>query len=176
MGANTHATVQQARPGQYLTFGLGNQSYAVPIGAVREIIQVCEITTVPKTPSFVEGVINLRGKIIPVVDLKMKLGMSRAAATRQTCIIVIEAESGQVGIIVDQVNEVVDLEASQIEPSLSIGDDDSLGFLMGLGKLPDRVLILVDIVHTLSRENFLHEFSAANSNATQGRTPSHAAA
>jgi len=167
METNAQVTTQtagspslRARPGQYLSFGLGVQSYAVPIGVVREIIQVCEITPVPRTPGFVEGVINLRGKIIPVVDLNLKLRRPKSERSKQTCIIVIDSESGQVGIIVDQVNEVVDLQASQLEPAESLGASDSMDFLMGLGKLNDRVVILVDIAQTLSKERFLQELAA----------------
>lgn len=143
---------KQAAPGQYLTFVLKSQAYGVPIGTVREINRVTDITTVPQTPSFVAGVMNLRGKVIPVVDLRLKFGFESAAHTRQTCIIVIEGEAGQVGMIVDSVSGVIDLVAAQIDPPPVMGDESKLGFVMGIGKVENNVLILVDIVQTLSKE------------------------
>ena len=148
-----------AFPGQYLTFCLADNWYAVPIRFVREINQMSTITPVPRTPSFVKGVINLRGKIIPVVDLRLKFGLPEAKYDRSTCIVVIEAEAGNVGVIVDQVNDVVDLTDKQIEPSPTLGSSKHLEFLMGMGKLTDRVLILVDIVKSLSKENFMKAMS-----------------
>lgn len=141
-----------AKPGQYLTFMLKAQPYGVPIGTVREINRLTDITPVPQTPSFVAGVMNLRGRVIPVVDLKMKFGLEASAPTRQTCIIVIEAESGQIGMIVDAVNGVVDLSSEQIEPAPVVGDKTELGFLTGMGKVEEGVLVLVDVVQALSRD------------------------
>ena len=101
--------------GRYLTFMLRDEFYGVPISKVREINQITEITPVPKTPKFVEGVVNLRGKILPVVNLRQKLGFEKVAYNRETCIIVIEAQMGHVGVVVDAVREVVDLKEDQIE-------------------------------------------------------------
>ena len=143
----------EAKPGQYLTFILKSQPYGVPIGAVREINRVSDITPVPQTPSFVAGVINLRGKVIPVVDLRLKFGMDAAPRTKATCTIVIEGTDGQVGMIVDSVSGVADLTAAQIEPTPVLGDQEKLSFVMGMGKVENQVLILLDIVHALSKEN-----------------------
>jgi purine-binding chemotaxis protein CheW len=144
-----------ALPGKYLTFSLTNNWYGIPISYVREINQITEITDIPRAPAFVKGVINLRGKIIPVVDLALKFGLAEVVRSRSTCVIVLEAESGQVGVIVDQVNEVIDFTAEQIETSPALNESQDLDFLMGLGKLPDRVLLLVDVVRSLSKESFM---------------------
>lgn len=143
----------KVQPGQFLTFSLQKQCYGVSIATVREINRVAEITQVPQTPDFIAGVMNLRGKVIPVVNLRTKFGMQKVEATKQTCIIVIEGESGQIGMIVDSVNGVIDLKDEQIEPAPAMGDESKLAYVMGLGKVENEVIILVDIISTLSREN-----------------------
>jgi purine-binding chemotaxis protein CheW len=142
----------KAKAGQYLTFQLKHEQYGVPIETVREINQPTEITPVPRTPVFVKGVMNLRGKIIPVVNLRMKFGMEEVDKTRDTCIIVIDTEIGQVGMIVDSVKEVVDLHEAQIEPPPMLGNDRTLTFVRGMGKIEQRVIILVDVVSAFSSE------------------------
>src|SRR4051812_5909453 len=104
-----------AKPGQYLTFMLNTQAYGVPIGSVREINRVVEITVVPQTPFFVAGVMNLRGRVIPVVDLRLRFNFPATPHTRHTCIIVVEGTQGQFGAIVDSVIGVVDFADNQIE-------------------------------------------------------------
>lgn len=141
---------EKAKPGQYLTFQLMSEQYGVAIETVREINRFGEITPVPRTPTYVKGVMNLRGKIIPVVDLRVKFGMDHQDTTRDTCIIVIEAQIGQVGMIVDSVKEVVDLEENQIEPSPVLGNGNAMSFVRGMGKVENRVVILVDIVSAFS--------------------------
>ena len=136
--------------GQFLTFLLGQEHYGVHIESVREINRVGEITPVPKTPSFVKGVMNLRGKIIPVINLRLKFAMEEVGHTRDTCIIVMETPSGQMGMIVDAVKEVVDLKANELEQTPEMGDGQANQFVMGLGKLENRVIILVDVVAALS--------------------------
>jgi purine-binding chemotaxis protein CheW len=144
-------TTGRAKPGQYLTFHLRGQLYGLPIAVVREINRVGEIAPVPQTHSFVAGVINLRGKIIPVVDLRLKFGFEKIDHTKETCVIVIEGEDGQVGTIVDSVSGVVELEANQIEPTPVMGDPEKLGFVIGMGKVDNKVVILVDAVNALSK-------------------------
>ena len=146
------ATPKLAKPGQYLTFVLKGQTYGVPIGTVREINRVSEITPVPQTPPFVSGVINLRGKVIPVVNLRVKFGLEFAQYTKGTCVIVIEGSCGQVGIIVDAVNAVFELNANQIEPTPTLGDESKLAFITGMGKVDDHVIILLDVVEALSKD------------------------
>jgi purine-binding chemotaxis protein CheW len=142
-----------AKAGQFLTFQLMNEQYGVHIETVREINRVGEITPVPKTPEFVKGVMNLRGKIIPVINLRIKFGMTAQEYTRDTCIIVIDSEIGQVGMIVDSVKEVVDLTTLQIEPPPILGNEKEMSFVKGMGKLEDRVIILIDVVAALSHES-----------------------
>jgi purine-binding chemotaxis protein CheW len=143
----------EAKPGQYLTFTLRSQAYGVPIATVREINRVSDITTVPQTPKFIAGVMNLRGKVVPVVDLRLKLEMEAAQHTKSTCIIVIEGENGQVGMIVDAVNGVIELTPSQIEPCPVIGNEEKTSFVMGMGKIDDQVIVLLEIVQCLSKDN-----------------------
>lgn len=144
--------INKAKPGQYLTFQLMSEQYGVAIETVREINQFGEITPVPRTPDYVKGVMNLRGKIIPVVNLRIKFGMEAIDTTRDTCIIVIETEIGQVGMIVDSVKEVVDLHDNQIEPSPVLGNNHAMSFVRGMGKVDNRVVILVDIVAAFSSD------------------------
>lgn len=153
-----------AKAGQYLTFQLQNEFYGVPIGSVREINRVGEITPVPKTPDFVKGVMNLRGKIIPVINLRVKFGMNEEAYTRDTCIIVIDSNIGQVGMIVDAVKEVADLTDNQIEPAPVLGSESSHSFVRGMGKVENRVIILVDVVAAFSFEQ-LHQLEEFQSQA-----------
>lgn len=148
---NTHV----AKQGQYLTFTLNKQLYGVSIGAVREINRLSEITKVPQTPEFVSGVLNLRGRVIPVVDLRKKFNVLVSAYTKGTCIVVIEAEYGQVGMIVDTVSGVIDLKDSQIDQRPILGDEKKVGYVKGLGRLENGVVILVDIVSALSKEEIL---------------------
>ena len=145
----------EVKEGQYLTFLLNSQIYGVPIGAVREINEVTEINPIPKTPEFVIGVMNLRGKVVPVVDLRMKFGMKSIPNTPETCIIVIDTQVGQVGTVVDSVCEVIELSNAQIEPPPVLGDSNELSFVSGMGLLNDKVIILIDIVSALSKEEFM---------------------
>jgi purine-binding chemotaxis protein CheW len=143
----------KAKPGQYLTFNLNSRPYGVPIASVREINRLSDIAPVPHTPEFVAGVMNLRGKVIPVISLRRKFGFRDADHTKHTCIIVIEGVDGQVGIIVDSVSGVIDLAAEQIEPAPVMGEPERLDFIIGMGKTDNVVVILVDAVMALSRDN-----------------------
>lgn len=147
----------KAKPGQYLTFQLQSEQYGVPIESVREINRVGEITPVPKTPEFVKGVMNLRGKIIPVINLRLRFGMDSQDYTRDTCIIVIESSLGQIGLIVDSVKEVVTFEENMIEPAPTLGSKCQMLFLKGMGKLEDKVVLLVNIAEAFTIEQ-LNEF------------------
>ncbi len=146
-------SAHQAKAGRYLTFVLKGRPYGLPIDTVRGINQVNEITPVPQTPEFVIGVINLRGKVIPVVDLRLKFGLEYTPYNRETCIIVIEGEHGQIGMVVDQVSEVVDFIEENIEASPQMGE--KMNFVLGMGKVDERVIILIDIVSALSKEAML---------------------
>jgi purine-binding chemotaxis protein CheW len=152
----------KAQPGQYLTFQLMTEQYGVPIETVREINRVGEITPVPRTPDFVKGVMNLRGKIIPVINLRVRFGMPSQDYTRDTCIIVIDTDFGQVGMIVDAVKEVADLTQAQIEPPPVLGNEKTMSFIRGMGKIEDKVIILVDVVSALSHEHMTQIHQVAN--------------
>lgn len=152
--------VTTAQAGQYLTFILKGQTYGLPISSVQEINRMSEIAPVPRTPKFVAGVMNLRGKVISVVDLRLKFGFEKTNYTKETCIIVIEGKNGQVGTIVDSVSAVVDLAPNQIEPAPVMGDGHELAFIVGMGKTENTVIILVDVVRALAMEPFNIETAA----------------
>lgn len=138
-----------SKPGQYLTFQLGSEQFGVSIAVVREINRLGDITPVPRTPAHVEGVMNLRGKIIPVIQLRVSFGLKEKDSDRDTCVIVIDTPNGQIGVIVDAVREVVDLRENQIEPPPQMGESSKLRYIRALGKMEHQVLILVDIVAVL---------------------------
>jgi purine-binding chemotaxis protein CheW len=140
----------QQKAGKYLTFVLAEEEYGLEILKVREIIGMMDITAVPRTPDFVKGVINLRGKVIPVVDLRLKFGMSEVERTEETCVIVVNVGDVEMGIIVDKVSEVLDIVAEDIEDSPAFGADVDTNFILGMGKSNDRVTILLDIDKVLS--------------------------
>lgn len=146
--------VAGVKGGKYLTFALGREEYGLEILKVREIIGFMEITAVPRTPSYVRGVINLRGQVIAVVDLRAKFNMDPAARTEQTCIIVVEICQGgrklSTGIIVDKVSEVLNIAADKIEEAPTFGGSVDTDFILGMGKIGTSVKILLDIDRVLS--------------------------
>lgn len=143
---NSHdASASTDRAGKYLTFVLAGEDYGLEILKVREIICLMDITKLPKTPEYVKGVINLRGKVIPVVDLRLKFGLDEKEYDEETCIIVVDIGSVEMGIIVDRVSEVMDITAENIEDSPRFGADVSTEFILGMGKMDDCVTILLDI-------------------------------
>jgi purine-binding chemotaxis protein CheW len=146
-----------ARAGKYLTFQLAQEEFGIRVLKVREIMGLQEITAVPQTPAHVKGVINLRGKVMPLIDLRLKFGMPAAEYTTRTCIIVtqVRAESGTVlmGIVVDGVSEVLNLSGQEIEDTPDFGQDVSSQYLLGMAKVKGKVKILLDIDKVLfSRE------------------------
>ncbi len=142
------------RAGKYITFRLGGEEFAIEVLRVREIVGVQEITAVPNTPHGVKGVINLRGKVIPVVDLRLKFGLPELEYSQRTCIIVvqIEGEAGSllVGVIVDSVTEVLTLQAGDIEDTPDFGNGVPTPYLLGMAKIKGKVKILLDINAVLS--------------------------
>ncbi len=136
---------QSERAGKFLTFILAEETYGLQILKVREIIGIMDITAVPRTPDFVEGVINLRGKVIPVIDLRLKFDMVEAERTEETCIIVVDVGSVEMGIIVDKVSEVLDIAGQDIEDAPEFGAAVDTAFILGMGKADERVTILLDI-------------------------------
>jgi purine-binding chemotaxis protein CheW len=148
----TIATKKEVIEGKFLTFVLGSEEYGIEILRVREIIKLMDITTVPQTPDYMKGVINLRGKVIPVIDLRMKFSMPEEEHTQETCVIVVEVNSTSIGIIVDSVSEVLDIKSGEIEETPSLGQGIDTDFIMGLGKAKDKIIILLDIERVLSSE------------------------
>ncbi len=142
---------QTAPGGKYLTFSLAGEEYGIEILKVREIIGIMDITAMPQTPKYVKGVINLRGKVIPVIDLRLKFGMEPAEYTEQTCIVVVDIGS-LVGVVVDTVQEVLDLDDDQIAPPPPLGAAVDTSFIMGMGKVKDNVKILLGIDRALGSE------------------------
>lgn len=140
--------------GKYLTFELGDESYGLQILKVQEIIKMQEITKVPRTPEHVKGVINLRGKVMPVIDLRKTFEMEEVEASRDTCIIVVQVQRGEtsviLGVIVDKVSEVLEIGADEIEPAPSFGTQVETHFILGMAKTKDSVKILLDIDKVVS--------------------------
>ncbi len=144
-----------ALAGKYMTFRVGSEEYGLPILKVRELIGLLEITRVPHAPPAVKGVVNLRGKVIPVVDLRAKLGMDASGAAARPVIIVVQLPLGNgsitTGVMVDQVLDVRDIKAAQIEPPPSFGpSDEATRYILGVGKTDKRVVLLIDIELVLS--------------------------
>lgn len=160
LSKNPDSTLQQ--DGKYLTFYLNDNSYGIAILKVNEIIGVVDITQVPKTPSYVKGIINLRGRIIPVMDLRLKFGISERDYDSNTCIIIINLEvkkvTKQVGLIVDIVSEVCSIPASEIEASPSCGANEEDDFISGVGKIKDKVIMLLDIEKVIFSDDLIHLF------------------
>lgn len=156
--ANPAANAQQSdrRAGKYLAFRLGQEEFAIQVLKVREIMGVQEITAVPQTPNYVKGVINLRGKVIPVIDLRLKFGLPEAEYTQKTCIIVVQVGQGAgamlMGIVVDGVSEVLTLAASDIEDTPDFGQGVTVPYLLGMAKTKEGVKILLDIDEVLSAQ------------------------
>jgi len=139
------------RAGQYLTFVLADEEYGLEILKVREIMSFMDITAVPRMPAYIKGVINLRGKVVPVVDLRLKVGMPEARRTDQTCIIVVDIGHVEMGIIVDRVSEVLDIAPEDIEDTPSFGAEVNTDYILGMGKTEGKVTILLDIRKLLSQ-------------------------
>jgi len=152
----TDTTARSVREGKYLTLTLDNEEYGIGILKIKEIIGMMPITTIPQTPDFVKGVINLRGKVIPVVDLRLRFGMVSIDYTERTCIIVVEitGHSGTVliGIVVDSVSEVLNIKSQEIEDTPTFGTRLNTDYILGMAKIEGAVKILLDINRVLSDE------------------------
>ena len=152
--AENKEVAERNAAGKYLTFILGAEEYGLEIMKVQEIIKMMDVTRVPKTPGFVRGVINLRGKVIPVMDLRLKFAMEAIEDTEKTCVIVVQVTGADgnltIGIIVDEVAEVADIAREQIEPSPAFGSNVETAFILGMGKIDKKVLTLLDIDKVLT--------------------------
>ncbi len=142
----------KGREGKYLTFVLGDEEYGIDITKVKEIIGVMGVTHIPRTPAFIKGVINLRGKVIPIVDLRLKFGMEEIPHTRETVFIVVEEMGMLMGVVVDTVREVLNIHEAEIEPPPQFGTRLNTEFILGMGKVQGKVKILLDIDKALSAE------------------------
>ncbi len=152
MGAVAEKKDISSHEGKFLTFALGKEEYGIEILKVREIIGLMEITIVPQTPDYMKGVINLRGNVIPIIDLRLRFSMPEVEHTQETCIIVVEVGTAQVGIIVDSVSEVTDIKGEDIEDAPRFGQGIVTKFIMGLGKKKEKIIILLDIEGVLTTE------------------------
>ncbi len=148
------ATITETR--QYLTFKLGDEVFAIDVAKVREVLDFTTITKIPRTPDFMSGVINLRGNVVPVVDLRLCFEMSKTEKTVNTCIVVVEValegESAIIGALADSVEEVIDLEPEQIQPAPKIGTQIRTEFIHGMGKRDTQFLMILDIDRVFSAE------------------------
>jgi purine-binding chemotaxis protein CheW len=148
-----------ALEGKYLTFQLGREEFAVRVTQVREIMGIQEMTAVPQTPDYVKGVFNLRGRVIPIIALRRKLGMPEAEYTPRTCIIVVDmpGESGvvPVGVVVDGVSEVVNVQTDDLEPPPDFGRGRAAAYLLGIAKLRGKVKMLLDLDFVLTTNEVL---------------------
>lgn len=144
----------KALAGKYLTFRLGTEVYGLEILKVQEIIGIMSITSVPRTPDYVRGVINLRGRVIPVIELRKKFDLETVEDNERTCIIVVQVSSSSgpitMGILVDEVSEVVDVKLEQIEPAPAFGSSIDTAFILAMGKIGDHVVILLDVDRVLT--------------------------
>jgi purine-binding chemotaxis protein CheW len=154
-GEQSHGSPQR-KDDKYLTFTLDDEDYGIGLLKVREIIGIMDITPLPHTPPYVKGIINLRGRIIPVVDLRQKFGLEWTEYTQRTCIIVVEVSSRsgpmQIGVVVDFVSEVLPIQAADIDPPPSIGGSVDTRYIQGIGKVKGRVKILLEIDQVLAGE------------------------
>ncbi len=148
--------VMAEKEGKYLTFSLANEEFGIGILKIREIIGMMTITTVPQTPEFVKGVVNLREKVIPVIDLRLRFGMESVEYNERTCIIVVEVEAAKgnvtIGIVVDSVSEVLNIIAEDIEDTPSFGTNLQTDYILGMAKAEGSVKILLDIDKILTHE------------------------
>lgn len=157
----------RARSGKYLTFILADESYGLEILKVREIIGTMDITPVPRTPVYVKGVINLRGSVIPVVDLRVKFGLESAETTDETCIIVVDVQDSQTGIFVDNVDEVLDIGVEDIEDAPDFGAAVELDYILGVAKVETGIKILLNIEEVLTDQDIIDMASACKSNESE---------
>ncbi len=151
---------------QYLTFQLGGETFGIDVAYVREILEFTSVTKVPETPDFMKGVINLRGSVVPVMDMRLKFGLDEIEKTVNTCIIVVEVsfdgDNVIIGALVDSVQEVFELDPSLIEPPPRIGSQLKTEFIQGMGKKDDQFIIILDTTRIFSMEEQEDISSAIN--------------
>ncbi|MET0400871.1 MAG: chemotaxis protein CheW [Cystobacter sp.] len=159
MSISSRVAPEPARPAQYLAFSLAEETYAIELLRIREIIEHVPITRVPGMPESVLGVINLRGRVVPVVDLAVKMGLGARPLTRWTCFVIVDAhlegEHTTLGLLADSVSEVLDLGADDIEPPPAFGTRAPADYLRGLGRQEQRFVLLLDMDRLLSTQELL---------------------
>lgn len=167
--ATGSAVAEQTR--QYLTFVLGGEVFAMGILAIKEIIEYADLTAVPMMPDYVRGVINLRGAVVPVIDLSVRFGKERSPVTKRTCIVIIEvlasAERHVLGVIVDAVNAVLDIASTEIEPPPAFGASIRTDFIQGMGKVNGKFVIILDVDHVLAADEMNKLTEAQEAAASQ---------
>lgn len=144
----------RAKGGKYLTFRLAAEEYGIEILKVQEIIGMMSITKVPRLPEFIRGILNLRGKLVPVIEMRSRFQMERVEDNNRTCIIVVQVNGSKsaltMGILVDSVNEVVTMQQDQLEPTPQLGQGLDIEFMLGMAKIGSRVVLLLDIDRVLT--------------------------
>ncbi len=155
----------QAQIDQYLTFMLGGETFAIGILSIKEIIEYSTLTEVPMMPACVRGVINLRGAVVPVIDLAVRIGRGQAPVTKRTCIVIMEVlmndERQDIGVVVDAVNEVLEIPLADIEPPPSFGSQVRTDFMRGMGKVNQKFVILLDVDRVLALDDLVGMAEAA---------------
>ena len=168
-----------AEPAQYLTFMLAGETFAIGILAIKEIIEYRGLTEVPMMPACVRGVINLRGAVVPVIDLQARFGRGPASPSKKTCIVIVEVEAAQerhvIGVVVDAVNEVLEIPATDIEPPPAFGARIRSDFIQGMGKVRDKFVILLDATQALMLDETLDASRQAADSSHAGSVPERAA-
>lgn len=162
----------ELQEGKHLTFSLGKETYGIPIQHVQQIIGMMDITEIPHTPKFIKGVTNLRGKIIPILDLRLKFELPPIDYTDRTCIIIVEMHVNGIkkwmGVVVDAVSEVLNIQSSEIEPPPQYGTQTENDFLTGMGKVKGKVILLLEMQKVLNQEDLK---LLQQSNLADGTTP-----
>ena len=171
----TKAQAESSEQHQYLTFSVGQEMFAIGILQIREILEYGNLTTVPMMPSFVRGVINLRGHVVPVIDLAARFGRAASAISRRSCIVIVEIGEGgeqqQLGLLVDSVSEVLEIPESEIEPPPAFGAKIRADFINGMGKVNERFVILLRVAKVLAVEE-LAQLAAVAAEPTLDEEPS----
>jgi len=166
-GALDSAKSEAPSSGQYLTFLVSGDALGVDIGDVKEIIEITNITRVPMTPDYIRGVINLRGNVVPVVDLSARLGHGLNEISKRSCIILIEVSCGDekqsLGMLVDQVQEIINIPIENRQPAPTFGTDVRVEFIQAMGRIEDKFVILLDITRVLSVEELAELSESARS-------------
>ena len=176
-GAKAPVAVESS-PAQYLTFLLGGEMFAVGILNIKEIIEYGAVTEIPMVPPFIRGVINLRGAVVPVIDLASRFGGKRSEISRRTCIVIIELaendERQDIGVVVDAVSEVLEIPAAEIEPPPSFGARIRADFIKGMGKVNGKFVILLEVDKVLSVDEIasLSQLASDGADGTTGGAPS----